>query len=1561
MDASPASIQPLQPNSSQPPSSANQQSASTSSTGPQIRSRITVVCAECKRLKLKCDRRAPCGSCTKRDTVVRCIYSPAAAEKVDLHSLNNRLIQVEATLALITSGQTTPAFQSAYPFALPPGANPSSSSSTHHQGSHQHHHHYAATPSHTPADTSISMSSQDLSSIWLENLDLGILLPSSTSSAAPFSRRHSLAVTSGYIKLEPSPVEVDLTHPRNNATRAINIDMEDSYRPLLPGSSSNNNCLPSRAPSPLNRNPQHMGSHDLSHPQSQQHRCSAQLLLPALSIYYPVPSIAPPGTSAASAAAFPHHPATSSATASSSSVSPPPPSASQYSFPQPKQQQTPMYSKPRITPALVALLPPLPTCKRLLGLAKEVFRVRPVPFEPEKGWSGFEGRCLALLGGSEGAAGNVRKERDRERTKEREKEKMRAAKRARQIYFGGIAGLQVPQQSESLEDDGAGEYNGISGGFMEDVREEEQSLPFFAMMCAVLAVGSYASPSPPSTPSHGSSSPSGFSMTGLGLAMPGMTVNQMESPAFFYALSQQALGVWDTHTSSSGSAEEGERMDYVLASLIGVLYLLLSGSLSSSGMGEEGDKDSVSNVNPVYPLVGKLVNAARGMGLGRDSPGRKTKANHERKAATASHGRGRTSHQANKEKDAEKDKVREDWKRLLWWDILFYDLFTADVMGHQPCVPSYSYTTKLPACAAASVSAHATDEDGDEQDTEDEDLDYTYEHGYGQNMAMHQDEYFDGSSKHRPISSVEGGCGSQGQDEDAYLGARCRLTQLAQTIKQRIAHPDCCCGYTLDQAASLEGEIRRWQAGLTPSLQGSASRVSEDAYASFDLSPFPDGGGDLDKPVVSAVLQAQSCELALTAHLLVLKVYMPFLRPSQNAPLGSSSPAARGGTAIPAMNLHASQAAVHAAQAVLRTAKILRASSLASSTPSVHPIAPSMLDFFPLHKIVFDAVIICAHAGISAKSTTPAGLWSFDVGALMEDISVGLDLLAELGLTPEPQRKILDAVCKKISYRGANAMKRKHDQVDLGDTSVAVGSTSSNGAAAGGEGKNIVTGFDFNNSNSGQYQHNGIPVAQQQQNAFVDLLPSAPSASVSSYGIHFDRQQQQQQQPQHRSPGLAAAIAAAASARRALHATEREKDKDKGKGEKQAKKSHVHPAVGIRVRPAKDGMPVVRSRTHSLSVSGGGQMQAPPPLMTSTPRPLPGADAVFAFQQQQKQKLQGLSSAATATTATNHSHPSSQTSSPGNMNTIHEQDPHRSRSSSIGRAETHAPQQPGDRASQSMDYTSSFGPSSGVHEMESLQPRHQRQHPSPQHQSFNRSPPMFDGAQPHPQAVYDQSQVPFGSMHGSSGAQVEEMSYTSVSSPFSNNSVPVSATSSPFTTTSSGHPPTPTFASHHPTPPVFGPLPTAASPTTYFQQTNGFDPSYGNSPSPSSMHTQRQQPMTLHDMGLDQNMITSVAGTPTYEKSQQQAMYDPKPAVQSMVQHHHSLQQQHLEHQHQQQHLQHQNVVSSYDDRTQSDQLPMDMGDAHPWPPPNHHDHSPMSPQNVQPFWNNGVGFKFYP
>ncbi|QRV98999.1 Fungal specific transcription factor domain [Ceratobasidium sp. AG-Ba] len=70
-----------------------------------IRSRITVVCAECKRLKLKCDRRAPCSSCVKRETTARCVYSAAAAEKIDVQSLHNRVSALEESWRSWTNTQ----------------------------------------------------------------------------------------------------------------------------------------------------------------------------------------------------------------------------------------------------------------------------------------------------------------------------------------------------------------------------------------------------------------------------------------------------------------------------------------------------------------------------------------------------------------------------------------------------------------------------------------------------------------------------------------------------------------------------------------------------------------------------------------------------------------------------------------------------------------------------------------------------------------------------------------------------------------------------------------------------------------------------------------------------------------------------------------------------------------------------------------------------------------------------------------------------------------------------------------------------------------------------------------------------------------------------------------------------------------------------------------------------------------------------------------------------------------------------------------------------------------
>lgn len=121
----------------------------------------------------------------------RCIYSPAAAEKVDLHSINNRLIQVETLLSMITSGKTPPPFQSSYPLAQVPLASS---------------HTVTARPSHVASNTAspISIRVHDLVNIWLAHCQLDIFTTGNHISLK------SPQQDGPFVKLEQS--SVDLFH-----------------------------------------------------------------------------------------------------------------------------------------------------------------------------------------------------------------------------------------------------------------------------------------------------------------------------------------------------------------------------------------------------------------------------------------------------------------------------------------------------------------------------------------------------------------------------------------------------------------------------------------------------------------------------------------------------------------------------------------------------------------------------------------------------------------------------------------------------------------------------------------------------------------------------------------------------------------------------------------------------------------------------------------------------------------------------------------------------------------------------------------------------------------------------------------------------------------------------------------------------------------------------------------------------------------------------------------------------------------------------------------------------
>lgn len=274
-------------------------------------------------------------------------------------------------------------------------------------------------------------------------------------------------------------------------------------------------------------------------------------------------------------------------------------------------------------------------------------------------WKAFESRCINLLSGSSSGPVHLarlkrRQERVRERERELErerkerekKEKAKEARRARQIYFGGIIGLQAPANSASsshvsqLQDaemeDGAnrdkdpppssssslvfGDSSKNSGAAGEDSGAgDEQSLTFFSTVCAVLAIGALASTSPPSS----SLSPRSTSI--LGRNSSPTTSVATDSAAFFYALSQQALSIWEIHLSSSSPSAinigtennreesdadkertdetEKERIQSVLAYIVGVEYLQLLSSVSASGHGKGKEDTRAEEGGVIYALV----------------------------------------------------------------------------------------------------------------------------------------------------------------------------------------------------------------------------------------------------------------------------------------------------------------------------------------------------------------------------------------------------------------------------------------------------------------------------------------------------------------------------------------------------------------------------------------------------------------------------------------------------------------------------------------------------------------------------------------------------------------------------------------------------------------------------------------------------------------------------------------------------------------------------------------------------------------------------------------------
>lgn len=173
--------------------------------------------SQCKRLKLKCDRRTPCSSCLKRDTVTRCVYSQAAAEKIDVQSIHNRTLVLEGVIAKLLEAPPGATLQSVlhsighsapYGGAAFPGTGSTPAAAAVGSGMAA-----AIVPSISndraliatgASGSSVVISLDDVTSIWLaefEDVLHGQIDPSTGNSSAP------------RVKVEPTPVVLSAPAP----------------------------------------------------------------------------------------------------------------------------------------------------------------------------------------------------------------------------------------------------------------------------------------------------------------------------------------------------------------------------------------------------------------------------------------------------------------------------------------------------------------------------------------------------------------------------------------------------------------------------------------------------------------------------------------------------------------------------------------------------------------------------------------------------------------------------------------------------------------------------------------------------------------------------------------------------------------------------------------------------------------------------------------------------------------------------------------------------------------------------------------------------------------------------------------------------------------------------------------------------------------------------------------------------------------------------------------------------------------------------------------------------
>ncbi|KAH9911636.1 Sec63 Brl domain-containing protein [Fomitopsis serialis] len=194
--------------------------------------------------------------------------------------------------------------------------------------------------------------------------------------------------------------------------------------------------------------------------------------------------------------------------------------------------------------------------------------------------------------------------------------------------------------------------------------QPKPTLNFFASACAGLALGALAAAKGnPEAPGMSPASHSG-SRKGMSSGMDEPSEAERCNPAALFALSEQALGL-----AERTAAYDINSAGAMILQLLYLLHCCPGGTSVQQGVFPLASRLACCVGLVTVLAVGKMINVARMMGLANEP---------DKFSGTYS-------------------LFDAEARRRVWWDVLYYDLFVSDCMGHPSLMPDKSFTTRLPA------------------------------------------------------------------------------------------------------------------------------------------------------------------------------------------------------------------------------------------------------------------------------------------------------------------------------------------------------------------------------------------------------------------------------------------------------------------------------------------------------------------------------------------------------------------------------------------------------------------------------------------------------------------------------------------------------------------------------------------------------------------------------------------------------------------------------------------------------------------------------------------------